>query len=159
MKSPLTAFAISLLAICTVNAAPPATIRLRDAHRHVLPGQKNGDASSLIEVTAEITNTSNATIHFEDFSKYICRRTNSNHWSSVRERRMTGMCWGLSSMSCLGGGFTVRSLAPGESFKETMLLDSENAGHRFRVTLRVTKASKSSQAGTRIESDPMVLPR
>ena len=152
MNAQLLTFAIGILMVVSIRAEPTAKITFGTPIRKVFPANGTTQRLVYIELPVKITNTSKTEIQFgtnpgPQFDIYVQRRINSNHWSDVTPR---GMC---------GVGYSVRSLAPGESLDDTMLIQLEYGGHGYRLALPLYGTNANRISRIKIKSERIVLPK
>ena len=152
MKTKLLTFAFSLLMVGVIRAEPVAKITFGTPIRKVFPADGTIKRSVYIELPVTITNTSKEAIRFgtnpgPQFDVYVQRRNNSKHWSDITPR---GMC---------GVGYSVQTLAPGESLDDTMLIRLEYGGHGYRLVLPLYETNSNRMSRIKIKSERIVLPK
>jgi len=144
--------AIGILMVGVLSAEPSAKITFGTPVRRVFSADASIPRRVYIEMPVTITNTSKEAIRFgtnpgPQFNEYVQRRTTSKHWSDVTPQ---GMC---------GVGYSVHTLAPGESLDDTMLIQLEYGGHGYRLDLPLYEPNSNRMSRIKIKSERIVLPK
>ena len=152
MKTQILTLAIGILMVGSIRAEKAAKITFGTPIRKVFPADGAIQRSVYVELPVTITNTSKEAIRFgtnpgPQFDVYVQRRINSKHWSDITPR---GMC---------GVGYSMRTLAPGESLDDTMLIRLEYGGLGYRLVLPLDKADSNRVSRIKIKSERIVLPK
>jgi hypothetical protein len=149
MKPQILVIALGILAAFGVRAEPAAKIIFGTPIRKVFPADGPIERRVYIELPVTITNTSAGPIRFctnpgPQYLEYVQRKTGSRRWYDITPR---GMC---------GVGLSAHDLGPGESLKDTQLVQLEYGGRGYRLDLPIYEPE--TDRSSTIKSEAIVLP-